>query len=234
MSEHPDFPAEFLNQAGINRQHVFSLDALPAEVLATLGDTGDYRQLILLGHGGRALWECVKASGMASQHPIDDYCVHTVTRWFAYFLPGRCYKTLFPGEQIIGLQQLGKLAGWHQPSPFKVGIDAEWGTWFAYRAAILADTDFLPFFPVDRNNPCVSCLGKPCITACPADALAGGSFSFEPCRSYRLSEGSRCAATCIAREACPVGAEHRYDKDQLAHSYVRSLAMIRQYPSGKP
>ena len=234
FAENAPFPADFLNQAGINRQHVFSLDALPAKVLATLGDTDGYRQLILLGHGGRALWECVKASGMLSEHPIDDYCVRAVTRWFADFLPGRHYRILYPGEQPVGLQQLGKLAGWHQPSPFMVGIDAEWGTWFAYRAAILADTDFLPFSPVERSNPCLACPGQPCLTACPAGALAGGSFAFELCRSYRLSESSACATTCVAREACPVGAEHRYDKDQLAHSYSRSLAMIRQYPTGKP
>ena len=234
MSEYSQFPAKFLNWAGINRQHVFSLATLPAEVLATLGETNGYRQLILLGHGGRALWACVKASGMLGEHPIDDYCVQTVTRWFTDLLPGQRYKILYPGEQVIGLQQLGKLAGWHQPSPFMVGIDAEWGSWFAYRAAILADTDFVPFSPLECSNPCLACPGQPCIAACPAGALANGGFAFDLCRHHRLTEGSACATTCVARETCPVGAEHRYDKDQLAHSYVRSLAMIRQYPTGKP
>jgi len=234
MSEPQPFPADFLNQAGINRQHVFNLSDLPAEALATLGDTAGYRQLILLGHGGRKLWECVKASGMASQHPIDDYCVQTVAHWFAEFLPSWRYKILFPGEQVVGLQQLGKLAGWHQPSPFMVGIDAEWGSWFAYRAAILADSDFLPFFPVDRGNPCLSCSSQPCISSCPAGALAGGHFALALCSRYRLTEGSPCANTCLARESCPVGAEHRYDAAQLAHSYGRSLAMIRQISTDKP
>ena len=237
MNEHSaanqPFPAEFLDQAGLNRQHVFDLAALPPEVRHTLGDTAGYRQLILLGHGGRRLWECVKASGAGGEHPIEDYCVRKVTRWLADFLPGRRYQIIYPGEQPVGLQQLGKLAGWHQPSPFMVGIDAEWGSWFAYRALVLADTDFLPFIPLERSNPCISCDGHPCIAACPAGALAGGGFSFDLCRGHRLSEGSACATTCIAREACPVGAEHRYTKDQLAHSYVRSLAMIRRYDAGQ-
>jgi len=228
------FPAEFLNQTGLNRQHVFDLATLPPEVRQTLGASDGYRQLILIGHGGRRLWQCVKASVTSGEHPIDDYCVRTVARWFADFLPGRRYQIIYPGELTVGLQQLGKLAGWHQPSPFMVGIDPEWGSWFAYRALVLADTDFLPFRPVDRANPCLSCHGQPCIAACPAGALAGGGFAFDLCRGHRLAEDSTCAATCLAREACPVGAEHRYAKEQLAHSYTRSLTMIRHYDTGKP
>lgn len=223
------FPAAPLNLAGLNRQHVFDLAQLPPEVKRTLGATDGYRQLILLGHGGRQLWECVKASGIAGEHPIDGFCVQTVARWFADFLPDRRYRIVYPGEQTVGLQQLGKLAGWHQPSPFMVAIDAKWGSWFAYRAAILADSDFLPFFPVDRRSPCETCPSQPCIVACPAGALTGGAFSFDLCSAYRLSTGSRCASACLARNACPIGAEHRYDDEQIRHSYSHSLAMIKVY-----
>ena len=151
MNEHPAFPADFLNQSGINRQHVFNLDALPTAVVATLGNTDGYRQLILLGHGGRHLWECVKASGIGGEHPIDDYCRQMVSRWFAGYLPGRRYRMLYPGEQPVGLQQLGTLAGWHQPSPFMVGIDTEWGSWFAYRAALLALPNVHEATPTERG-----------------------------------------------------------------------------------
>jgi ferredoxin len=223
------FPAEFLNRAGLNRQHVFDLAQLPPEVRQTLGATDGYRQLILLGHGGRQLWQCVKASGIVSEHPIDDYCRQTVARWFAKFLPDRRYRIIYPGEQAVGLQHLGKLAGWHQPSPFMVGIDAEWGSWFAYRAAILADSDFLPFFPVDRRSPCTSCASKPCIAACPAGALENGEFSLAKSVAWRKTENSPCQFTCLAREACPVGSEHRYSAEQLHHSYARSLQMLRQF-----
>jgi hypothetical protein len=228
MSERPPFPADFLNLAGINRQHVFSLASLPAEVRATLGDTGGFRQLILLGHGGRLLWDCIKAGGMGGEHPIDDYSVQTVRRWFADFLPGQCYRILYPGECAVGLQQLGQLAGWHQPSPFMLGIDAEWGSWFAYRAVVLADTDFLPFLPARQGNPCTACPDRPCISACPAGALDEDRFSLTRCADYRLQPDSACALACIARQTCPVGSAHRYDDEQIRHSYSRSLAMLRQ------
>jgi len=234
MNERPTFPGEALAEAGLNRQFVFDLADLPDETRRTLGDTTGYRQLILLGHGGKRLWECVRAADLASEHPIDDYTVRVVASWLAEQLPGRAYRIIYPGTQPVGLQALGKLAGWHHTSPFMVGIDAEWGSWYAYRAAVLIDFEFQACSPVNRESPCDTCRSKPCIAACPADALAGGSFALDRCSNYRLSENSACATSCLARETCPVGAEHRYDKAQLAHSYGRSLAMIRQFAASKP
>jgi hypothetical protein len=232
MSEHSPFPAGFLDAAGLNRQHVFDLASLPAEVRATLGDTAGFDQLILIGHGGRRLWECVQASGIGGEHPIDDYCVQTIGRWFAEYIPGVHFRIVYPGETPVGLQALGKLAGWHHASPFMVGIDGKWGSWFAYRAVVLADSGFCPFLPADRSiciSPCASCPDQPCIAACPADAMAGGEFSLKRCAGHRLQPDSTCAYGCLARQACPVGSEHRYDEAQIRHSYSRSLAMLRRY-----
>lgn len=223
------FPATFLAEAGLNRQHIFDLAALPAALLSPLGDTAGFTQLILLGHGGRRLWECVQAAALDSEHPIDDYCVATVDRCFAQFLPGRRHRLVYPGDAPIGLQSLGRLAGWHHASPFMIGIDAEWGSWSAYRAVVLAATDFCPSPVVDRDHPCQSCAERPCIAACPAGALADGRFALEKCSRYRLLPDSPCAHGCLARMACPVGAGHRYDEAQIRHSYARSLQMLRQY-----
>lgn len=229
MSERPIFPADALDAAGLNRHFVFDLAALPAAEKATLGDTAGFRQLILLGHGGRRLWEGVKASGITSEHPIDDYTVRTVENWLADTLPGKAFRIIYPGEQPVGLQGLGKLAGWHHASPFMIGVDHQWGSWYAYRAVVLCDSDFRPLFPVDRGNPCITCVGQPCISACLADALAGGEFNLERCSRFRLAVDSPCAVGCLARNACPVAPGHRYDDDQIRHSYQRSLAMLRQY-----
>lgn len=227
------FPAAFLADAGLNRQHVFSLAALPSELRVPLGDTAGFRQLILLGHGGRRLWECVQAAGLAGEHPIDDYTVATVDHCFAQYLPGRRYRVVYPGPALIGLQSLGRLAGWHHPSPFMVGIDGEFGSWSAYRAVVLADTDFCPSPVVDRGPPCPACPSRACIAACPAGALAGGHFALDRCSRYRLAPDSPCAHGCLARQACPVGAEHRYDAAQIRHSYERSLQVLaRHFASG--
>jgi epoxyqueuosine reductase len=227
MSEHQSFPGEALNAVGLNRQAVFDVASLPEPIRSTLGTTSG--QLILIGHAGKQLWQAVQAAGIAGSDPIDDFTIATLQHWFADFLPGHSYQILYPGEHPVGLQALGKLAGWHQPSPFMLGIDSEWGTWYAYRAAILADSNFLPSTPVDRNNPCASCQDKPCITHCPAGALDGEQFSLNKCISYRRQADSPCQFTCLARISCPVGLEHRYDEAQLRHTYAISLQAIRQY-----
>lgn len=229
MSERSPLPAGFLNERGLNRQFIFDLDTLPAAICSQLMPQAGERQLILFGHGGRRLWECVKADGLNGEHPIDDYSIRTVERWFAEQAPGHRYRILFPGDKPIGLQALGKLAGWHHPSPIMVGVDREWGSWYAYRAAVIADTDFAPSLAEQGRSPCPSCSARPCVAACPADALNGGKFDLERCSRYRLQPESRCAHGCLARQACPVGSQHRYDDAQIMHSYSRSLAVIRQY-----
>lgn len=229
------FPVDRLNAAGLNRQAVFNLADLPSDVCQKLMPQAGETQLILLGHGGRRLWACVAPTAGESKDPIDDHCVATLRQLFAEELPEHRYRILYPGEQIIGLQALGQLAGWHHPSPFMIGVDARWGSWYAYRAVVLSDTDFPAQTPVDRDkpadppSPCLSCTERPCITACPANALLDGHFDLARCSDYRLQADSPCAFTCLARLACPVGSEHRYDAAQLHHTYARSLQMIKHY-----
>ena len=222
------FPATELDDAGLNRQHVFNLSDLPAEVLAPLGPLANFTQLILLGHAGRRLWTCVQAAHLPGEHPIDDYTTQVVSRLFTPLLGNAPSQLVYPGEVMIGLQALGHLAGWHHPAPFMVGIDSQWGSWSAYRAVILAQSQF-PISPRSHlAPPCPSCLNPPCISACPAQALQGGEFVFSRCSTFRLLENSPCAQGCLARLACPVGQEHRYDEAQIVHSYQRSLQWLRQ------
>lgn len=232
----PGLPLKaLLDEAGLNRQHAFDVEQLPDDVRAPLGLQAHERQLILLAHAGRRLWERVQAAGAAGEHPIDDYSVDIARRWLAGATPGARHRIVYPKgqpgglppRQHVGLQRLGSLAGWHHPSPFMVGIDSQWGSWFAYRVAILADTS-LPLSAVeDTGHPCPNCRDTPCIRACPAGALDRGVMDAQACRDYRLRESSPCALGCIARLACPVGAEHRYEQDQIRHSSAGSLRAIR-------
>ncbi|MBI2306607.1 MAG: hypothetical protein HYU78_04825 [Rhodocyclales bacterium] len=222
-----DFSA--LDAAGLNLQAVFDLAALPAAMREVLDPGGRYRQLILFGHGGRTLWQRVQAAGLQSEHPIDDFCIATVEAWFAAELPGCAHSLVYPGDAPVGLQALGRLAGWHHESPFRVGINAEWGSWFAYRVLLLADSALAPTPPLRGESPCVACTDQPCVAACPAGALAEREFSLAKCIAYRRQPDSRCRVTCVARTRCPVRPEHRYDDDQIAHSYSRSLAMIERW-----
>ena len=222
------FPAAELAAAGLNRQHVFALAALPADLRASLAELPGERQLILLGHAGRRLWDCVRAAGGGGEHPIDDYSRRTVAACLGARLGERHWRIVYPGDSPLGLQRLGELAGWHHASPFMVGIDAEWGSWFAYRAVVLADSDFPVSVAETRPHPCAACRARPCVAACPAGALHDG-FALAACSDFRLEAGSPCAEGCLARLACPLGVQHRYDAAQIRHSYARSLAMLRDW-----
>lgn len=226
-----------LDDAGLNRQHVFDLADLPADLTAPLAPTARETQLILFGHAGRRLWERVQAdhagATLATRHPIDEYSVRIVEQWVRQALPGAHARFVYPfglpAGLHVALQRLGTLAGWHHPSPFMVGIDATWGSWFAYRAVLLTDTTLPASAPEDLGHPCPTCSRKPCITACPGQALESGTLDMQACRRQRLAENSPCALGCVARTACPVGVEHRYELSQIQHSGRGSLAAISRH-----
>lgn len=229
MSGSDAFPSAALDVAGLNRQHVFALADLPEAQRIALAAPAWARQLILIGHAGRRLWDGVQTSGLGGEHPIDTYTTQTVDRVFSPILAGRPYRIIYPDDGLpVGLQALGQLAGWHHESPLRVGVDAEWGSWFAYRAVLLADSDFPVSIAVDRGNPCKTCASRDCIATCPAGAT-GETFHFERCMAERLRTDSPCALGCLARQACPVGAIHRYDAAQIRHSYGQSLAMLQRW-----
>ena len=226
-----DFTA--LNSAGLNLQAVFDLDELPPDIVAELRRSFDpahrYRQLILIGHAGKTLWASVKAAGLVSEHPIDEFSIHTVEQWFSTHFPDSSHDIVYPGDIPVGLQTLGKIAGWHHPSPLMIGIQEEWGTWFAYRVVLMADTNLEPTRPIRNESPCERCRDKVCIANCPAGALAGGTFSLDKCVTYRKEASSRCKTTCVARISCPVGSDHRYCDEQIRHTYSISMKAIEEY-----
>ncbi|MFI4941228.1 MAG: hypothetical protein ACHP7O_12920 [Burkholderiales bacterium] len=222
-----------LNNAGLNRQAIFNIDDLPADIAASVRAScpsgSACRQLILVAHAGRKLWQSVKASGIASEDPIDDFTIQTMRQWFVQYQEQNAYEIIYPGDGKIDLQRLGQLAGWHHATPFKVGIDREWGSWFAYRAVLVADTEFEPTRPIESESACATCDDKVCIAACPAGAMNGGQFDLGKCIDYRKQVGSLCKATCLARVSCPVGSIHRYCDEQIHHSYSRSMQAIKLY-----
>ena len=230
-----DFAA--LDAVGLNLRAVFALDQLPDALRDALRNECDaarnYSQLLLIGNGGRAMWQAILREGGRSADPIDDFSVRAVRRWLAAQASGRSYEIVYPSERLVGLQSLGECAGWHFASPFMVGINERWGTWFAYRVAVLADTDFEPTRPVPGESPCTACRPRPCVSACPGKAIESDEFNLANCVRYRLRADSACQTTCMARLACPVRAEHRYDDEQIRHAYAISLRFIEQYQTGK-
>jgi ferredoxin len=229
-----------LNDAGLNCHAVFAIANLSADVKAILFErcpqAQNYRQLILIGHAGMQLWQSLHEQVTdinLQEHPIDTFTVSKVQQFLQKEHPSASYEIVYPGAYTVSLQELGKLAGWHHASPFMVGVNAEFGSWFAYRALVLANTDLAVTPTKESASPCISCESKPCISACPPRALDDGKFNLEACLAYRLQADSLCKNTCLARRACPVGSDHRYTDEQMQYHYGRSMKMIRLYANAK-
>lgn len=223
-----------LANAGLNLWAVFPIDGLPVgarDALVAAGyDPHRYRQVLLFAHGGQALWRQLQAAGPAAADPIDTYSRTVVQQILDGALQGKRYEMLYPGSVGLDLQQWGALAGWHHSSPFWVGINRRFGSWFAYRALVLADSDFALTSAWGEPSPCAECEAKPCLGACPANALSTGTLNLPQCITYRRQPQSLCRYQCMARNACPVGAEHRYNHDQMRHHYAASLKFIEAMP----
>ncbi len=218
-----------LEEAGIGLSAVVDRANLPGELAAGLGG---YRQMIVFGHRGRRLWEAIRESGEPGPDPIDSASRRRVEAWIAAWLPGVRHRISYPalpGEtgSVPNLGALGECLGWQHPSPLGLGIHPEWGTWFAYRAVVLADSRLPPTPRRVLAHPCERCAGKPCLAACPAGATRVTGFDVAACCAWRLALDSRCATDCPARRACPVGAAERYGEAQMTHVYAASLASLR-------
>ena len=234
-----DVMTEYLEKEGVNLWAVIDLDSLTVDlrnrIASCCREMDSYSQLLLCGHGGKNFWQHLSESDLASPNPIDTRSVQVITACLEECSPGSDYEIIYPGMSplplslSLPLQDLGRLSGWHHDSPLGLGIHPVYGLWFAYRSVVLSNTKFTPTVPLKGPSPCLSCKGKDCLAACPAGALSDTGFDVNKCVSHRLTEQSDCASKCIARNACPVAAEHRYGNDQLNYHYSQSLTSIRRF-----
>ena len=223
------------DRLGLNLLAIFDWESLPDGIRDSLlqqTDGAPYRQVLLFGHGGTALWSHVRHQVDRDPDPIDDYAVGVAATFMDQQAPGADYRILYPAD-VCGspLLALGELAGWHNPSPFLLGVNATWGSWFAYRALVVADSYLPTTPPMSEQSPCLGC-PAPCISACPAGAVNHTAFDMNACAKHRLQSDSSCAETCLSRTACPVAEEHRYSDEQLCYHYRRSRETIRRWTAG--
>jgi len=215
---------------GLNQCAVFNISELPDAIINNLNEhveqLGQYTQLILFAHSGRKFWDKLQNSGFKSSNPIDDFTLKKVNQFFVDTLPDCKYSIVYPSPYPLNLQKLGELAGWHHSSPFRIGINNLWGTWFAYRAVILTNTKLKTTQKHLTKSPCEQCIDKPCIQSCATTALDTGKLELNQCIEYRKKSDSTCKETCHARTSCPIGEDARYSTEQIEYHYRISMKYI--------
>ena len=226
---------EWLATQGFNLQAVMRADQWPQRLRQSMEacqvSLESTRRFVMLGAGGRLLWQQSGGDLTDSDDPLDTFSVNAVGRVVTEYWGGGEVEILYPGSLPVPLQQLGVFAGWSHVSPLGIGINTGFGTWFAYRALFALDSPLQETVPLaSQGAPCDRCVEKPCRSACPAGAVRlETSFDLDRCVSHRLKSASSCADRCHARLACPVGQDWRYDEDQLVYHGQRSLASLRAW-----
>jgi epoxyqueuosine reductase len=241
------FNGEALAQKGLLLQAVFDISQLPLTLSSFLQPRphySKYNQALLIGNAGPQLWSEFKQF-LSSENtpkgskdfpdPFDHFSAKLIEEHLEQTYPSLKYARLFPvfNEERnlpVGLQQLGMLAGWHHESPFKVGINSIYGSWFAYRGFYLIEGGFKPTAKLEADSPCINCETKPCIQACAGNALEQGTLDLPSCLNYRRQDTSRCELTCEARLACPVRLEYRYSQQQINYHYGQSIKLLKAQP----
>jgi ferredoxin len=206
----------------------------PRSDLSPLGrghDAGaSYGTLVLVGFIGSANWPTFASSSEANDgqpDPLDRWSTRVITT-VAQTLGA---TPLFPfgGPPFLPFQRWAQQAEPVHPSPLGILIHPDWGLWHAYRGALaLAERIDLPP-PDTRPSPCESCIGRPCLTACPVGAFTPAGYDAPACVAHiSTPTGADCITTaCRARRACPIGTDHRQTCEQAEFHQRAFLAAQR-------
>ena len=171
--------------------------------------------VVLLGNAGGDLWPAFSARRRDEPHSLDEWARRTVGGIAERLTARAVYPSDRPWHPF---QQWAMRAEPVSPSPIGLLIHPDYGLWHAYRAALLLDAApaDLPS-PDGRPSPCTTCVGRPCLSACPVAAHRENGFDVEACVGHlRADDEPHCLELgCRSRDGCPVGREYRFPPDQV-------------------
>lgn len=167
------------------------------------------KTLLLLGPYEPGFWPNFTASPEyldGAPDPLDRWSKRVITPW----ANSRNAGAIFPSDSppYAPFISWAKTSGRAWSSPVGLLVHDVAGLFVSYRAAVA-----LPVridLPATGQNPCVTCR-KPCLTACPVNALTG-EYDVARCKSHlNTPAGKICMETgCLVRNACPAG--HNYGR----------------------
>ncbi len=186
--------------------------------------------LVLVGNVGSSLWTAFSRSPEAedgASHPLNRWTQRVVSQIAAEVGASALFP--FGGPPYLPFQRWAMRAEPVAASPLGIHIHPDDGLWHAYRGA-LAFADRLALPPrVERPRPCDSCADRPCLSTCPVGAFTGRGYDVPACIGHIAGPaGTAClGGGCLARRACPVGADFAYDAAQGRFHMAAFLAANR-------
>jgi hypothetical protein len=230
MNQHPRSPdlselaaiEDDMRAAGLTPRgafHPVEKDGVPPVAQDAAGKVPT-RTVMLAGNVGPGMWRAYQEACGAGSIGLDEWSEKTLgvvaARWQG--------RAVFPfGKPYLPFQRWATRAESCEVSPVAILVHPEYGLWHAYRGALLFERDIALPEREHRPSPCLGCVARPCLTACPAGAFSS-TYDVAACaRHVRASPESGCAAAgCLVRHACPVGRGYRYEPEQ-ARFHMRAF-----------
>jgi hypothetical protein len=191
--------------------------------------------LILVGNVGSELWDRSGAeiAAMMGPDPLDRWTRQVIDP-IARSIDGIALYP-FAGPPYWPFQRWAERAEGVRSSPIGIQIHPEYGLWHAYRAAILL-RGVISVPRVEQAHPCDACADRPCLTHCPVNAFSSTGYDVERCVdrvvAVQHEAGSCSDVGCLARLACPIGADWRYRPDH-ARFHVAAFVKARMQSKRK-
>jgi hypothetical protein len=184
--------------------------------LRDLGDCIDAGQtLTLIGPDEPEFWRIFTASAEfqdGAPDPMDRWSLRVIGD-VAQVLKA---EPLFPfgGPPYHPFHSCAVASGRFWASPIGFLVHEDGGLFASFRGAIRWDK---PAEFGTATQPCIAC-AAPCKTACPVGAFNDG-YDVAACKSHVASPGGADCRDggCLARRACPVGADRRLPAQSAFH-----------------
>ena len=174
--------------------------------------------ILLLGPHEPGFWAHVTAApefADGQPDPLDRWSHRTISA-LAETAGG---TPLFPfGQPVRPFIGWASRSGRAWSSPVGLLVHDRAGLMVSYRGAILVPG--LHIQPSSKPFPCDACETKPCLTACPVNALSVDGYDIPECHAYLDSaEGQICMSQgCAVRVSCPVSQSyHRLATQSAFH-----------------
>jgi ferredoxin len=182
----------------------------------TAGLPDGLRTLLLLGPKTPGFWPHFTASPEYNDNtadPLDRWSSRVITQ-LAQTLGARAFFP-FGGPPWQPFLQWAVDSGRAHISPVGLLVHDEAGLMVSYRGALGFTQDIK--LPKPPPNPCDTCADRPCLSACPVDALTPKGYDVTACKADLDRAGNDCLTRgCAVRRACPISQTHGRTEDQSA------------------
>jgi len=226
-----------LKQGGLDLLQPFELDCLGKSKIALPG-LSSYRptQLGVVIGNTSALWPAflrhlrglgVRSAAELGPDPLDIYVEELIQGALTDLLEGSAIRgtAAYGHERLptpIPIQRIAEVAGLARIGPAHLSVHSRFGPWFALRAVALlsvpADVGAVFASRPSAAHPCDGC-DAPCRRALSGALLHRDVDLATPGPPAPPGLSERQQRWLKVRDACPIGAEHRYSAAQILYHY---------------